>query len=84
MQNNAGVGFSSPATRAAALTVGNPAVAAGRAVFIDCTVGGNAVIALQDASTITVNLQANTVYQFNWAVTGIASATATATFTNLY
>jgi hypothetical protein len=69
-----------PAQGIVALTSGTlNATGAGRAVFIDCTASGNLTLQFVDGSTKVINVQLNTLYQFNWAINKFTSGTATAT-----
>ncbi len=58
------------ATQAVIAMTSGTTYAAGRAVLINCTVTGTFIpVFTRDGSTVTINLQANTVYEFNWAIT---------------
>ena len=70
------------ASSAVAYTVGVAIPLGGKALLINCTGAGSAVIQFQDGSTVTVNLAVG-LYEFNWAVIQIVSSTATAQFWNL-
>lgn len=78
MADYSGVSFDAPAQGIVAMSSG-VTVQAGRAILIDCTVSGNITITFGDASSKVINVQANTLYQFNWAATSFTAGTATAT-----
>lgn len=73
-----------PAGSTLALTAGGAVVQQGRAIVIQCSVAGNVVLKFPDSTTITLAAQANTLYELNWAIVQVVSATATATYNNLY
>lgn len=58
--------------------VSNVAATVGRAVLIDCTSAGNITLQFDNGSQITINLQANQLYEFNWAITKFIAGSATA------
>ena len=71
----------SPALAAVQLSA-NVAVTAGRAVLLDVTGAGTVELTLNNngaTSNITINIQANALYEFNWAVTTLVSSGTTAT-----
>jgi hypothetical protein len=72
----------SPLQGSVALTVAAAAVQPGRAFRINCTVAGNVVVTMADGSSETIAAAVGyTILPF--AVTVVASATATATYANL-
>ena len=76
-------GYSAPTLSVAELADGVPGVP-GRAILIDCTVAGTVTLTYPDDTTLVLNLQANTLYEFNDAVKQFDLGTATATASNKY
>jgi hypothetical protein len=66
----------------AAITVGAGAIATGRQLAVNCTVAGNITVTFQDGSTYTAPVGVGLTI-FPWSVSGVASATATATYANM-
>lgn len=56
----------------------------GRAVLINCTTAGTLTFTFSSGSTLAMNLAQAGVYEFNWAITGWAAGTVSATVFNLY
>lgn len=73
-----------PAMSALLLSVGGAAVAAGRALIANISTAGNMVVTLEDGSTMTLGLNATTLYEWNWSVVGVVSYSGAGTFYNLY
>jgi len=69
-----------PTQRVVELTA-DVAVDAGRAVLLDVTVAGTVSYQLVSGDQITLNVQANQIYEFNDAVTTLLASGTTATLT---
>ena len=78
------LGVEVPGLGTQAVTVGATRYNPGRAIVADCTAAGAATFVFQDGSTIVVNLQANQVYVFPWAIIGVSVSAGTATFHIIY
>jgi len=76
--------YSAPTQGVVAMADG-VAVAPTRAVLIDCTGAGTIGFTFVDGSAlVTMNLQANTLLEFNWSVTKFTKGSATVTVTAEY
>jgi len=65
--------------------VDDVAIEAGRAILVNCTGTGTFIYTLVNGGTITLNLTAGNIYEFNDAVVGVSSSgTATYTAWNKY
>ena len=54
----------------------------GRAILLDVTVAGTVeLVFMNGGGSITINVQANALYEFNWAITTLVSAGTSATLT---
>ena len=78
-----GLGYGAPVNGCKGMT-STTVYPAGRGVVIDCTTtAGNLSLAFADGTSMTINVQSNTLYQFNWAVTTYTAGTASVTVTLL-
>lgn len=82
-KSNLPVVISEPSIQGAVvITVGTGPIAAGRQLFINCSIAGTVTVTFTDTSTLVVPVNPG-VNIFPFAVTGVVSATATATYANL-
>lgn len=67
----------SPTQGVVALVSAAAAIQAGRAVLFNCTGTGSVTFTFPDGSSVAITAQINTLYEFNWSVTGFTLGTAT-------